>query len=525
MSVIAIDRNNIKYEADSVKALMELVGIEYSDNRRRCLARTLQRNQFCYGYKIIQNSNSKFGKSEEISKEEQNHIDFKHDYNYATKGALEILVMNQELIPKGTSVVDVKAHYTSEIANCVEINEDRSSKPVREWRARTGNETELSIKYRDAEGNIKFTNAVTDFESGGFINPEFHFPNVEEYKLDESRYSKVEEDEENNTDESVLKENRLLRKQVQTLRDKLRILRAEDRKGFRQEEIKEEFLNELRNIIPIYRDERTIPKIYRTDNKTAILQISDVHIGKTIDLQTNKFNPKIARERLFKYIDKTIIEYLMPLGIVDIDLCFTGDLINLSHRESQKLTNSNVRAEMTLIAFDIFSDIIEYLLNSGYNLNLSSVLGNESRFAQHVPQECDNRIALDNFDYLIFQMLKRRFEKVVNFKNEGDQLDSMIEINGKNIILVHGDMLQQSKLKESVKNLKLRKYEDTGKFADFILLGHIHEAIIQNDLGRSASICGEDSYSNNKLNIPRSYISQNLYIVGEDIQGIIVKCR
>ena len=91
----------------------------------------------------------------------------------------------------------------------------------------------------------------------------------------------------------------------------------------------------------------------------------------------------IARERLFKYINKCLNDYILPLGIEEVDLVFTGDLVNLDERLDQLLTNQYGRAETTIRAFDILSEVIEYLLDKELYINAHGVVGNESRVKAH----------------------------------------------------------------------------------------------------------------------------------------------
>ena len=324
--------------------------------------------------------------------------------------------------------------------------------------------------------------------------------------------------------EFLLKSNQQLRKQVQSYQDKLRLLRAEHRSEFRKGNSISELLDGLTELIPKFEREpfSNVGKIIT--EKVGIIHLSDCHISKTVNLPINKFNLEIARERLLKYID-VCIDTFRKNNISECIVVFSGDVLNLDSH-GMVMTNEFKRSESLLKAFDLLSEIFEIVLNSNINVKTCSILGNESRLYPDQYMSNVDSEAKENLDYVVYQMLKRRFSNSVEFLNEGDSLEYLLQVNGHDIVVFHGHNLKHNNLNQEIDKIKIRYSKVTGKYPKYCLFGHIHESLITNNYARSGSIVGEDYYSTNNLNIPHSSVTQNLYLVDkEKITGMIIDCR
>lgn len=325
--------------------------------------------------------------------------------------------------------------------------------------------------------------------------------------------------------EFLLKSNQTLRKQVQSYQDKLRLLRAEHRVEFRKGNSISELLDGLTSIIPEYKRKiKPNVDILTNTDKIGIIQISDSHISKTVNLPINTFNLEVARERLLKYIN-TCVDTFYKNNINHCIVVFTGDILNLDSH-GMVMTNEFKRSESLLKAFDLLSEVFEVLLSNGLNIKTCSILGNESRlYADQYMSNVDSE-AKENLDYVVFQMLKRKFQKEIEFLNDGDSLEHLLTVCGHDIVALHGHNLKHNNLNQEIDKVKIRYSKVTGKYPKFCIFGHVHDSMITNSYGRSGSIVGEDYYSTNTLNIPHSSVTQNLYIAdSEKITSMIIDCR
>ena len=313
-----------------------------------------------------------------------------------------------------------------------------------------------------------------------------------------------------------LKVKKQLQKRMDTQRIERKTLRSENRWSSIIEDTFEKLLERVEVFKP---NKPTGKKVETESSKVGVMFISDLHIGEVVDLDDNQFNSIIAEKRLNEYTDRCI-ERFDQEHITDINLVFTGDLLNLDNHTDKKLTNEAQRAESFEKLYGIISSMIDRLLDEDFSLKIASCVGNEGRFNSFETMSNVNKIALDNFDYMLLMMLRVRYEKQdeINFLNNGDKIEDMIEINGKHFILLHGNNLKHNKLADEVEKVKLRWWKKTNIMADFVVFGHIHSPLITNTFARSGSLVGANGYSDTRLNIPTSCASQNIGIVGDTIE-------
>jgi len=303
-----------------------------------------------------------------------------------------------------------------------------------------------------------------------------------------------------------------LKKRYQNMQDKLRIERKYIRKQSREDNIRESLLDNISDFDKFNFEE--YHPLISTSYEELIIQIGDSHIGQFIE---GKFNYNIAKERLIKLFSKAR-RIAFEKGISNITLAFTGDIFNLNHVMDKLLTNEKVRSDSLKIGFEMFSSCIDLLLRDGYNLSIVGVLGNESRVDSQQYMSNVTRLAVDSFDYLLFILLHTRYSEGVTFINMCDEIETVVNINGKNIGMTHGHRLKHSQLIKEISSLKLRIFEETGVMIDYTIFGHVHQTLVTPYFARCGSLVGADEYSSIGLNIPMSRASQNIIVIGDDIE-------
>lgn len=308
-------------------------------------------------------------------------------------------------------------------------------------------------------------------------------------------------------------------RKIQKLNDSNRILRKHTRNINRSETISESLFVELLDRIAEYRysDDGNIrynSNLYDSKN-SMIIQLSDIHIGHKVSLRNNIFNYNVAETRLNKFFDKAL-DIVENHKINDIHIVLTGDLINLDTRLDQLLTSESTRAESLIKAFDLLEKNIRKIIeNTDAKISLSGVVGNESRLKGHENFSSVDAVAIDSFDYILFQMLKRRFYRDIEFINDCEFINDVITVNNKNIAITHGNYFKTLK-EDEMQSFKMNLYEQTNKKVDYVIFGHIHDTLIKNTFARSGSLVGANAYATNQLLISNSVPSQNLHIVSED---------
>ena len=251
----------------------------------------------------------------------------------------------------------------------------------------------------------------------------------------------------------------------------------------------------------------------------GIVHLSDIHFNELIDIQSNKYDFNIASKRLFLLAERAKT-YFHALGVSEVLVAMTGDLMNSDRRLDEMLNAASNRTKATFLAVDILQQFI-LDLNKDFNVTVAYVSGNESRVGQEIGW--NDNIVSDSYDTMIFFILKKLFNgsKGISFI-DGDCSELTICINGINILMMHGHGCINGSVEKSIEQVKGR-YASHGVIIDYVIFGHIHSAIVGDHFARSSSLCGSNAYNEKSLNI-RGRASQNLYVVHENklIDGIKV---
>lgn len=310
-------------------------------------------------------------------------------------------------------------------------------------------------------------------------------------------------------DPEVLESNVRLAKKNQGLQDVQRVERKSFRESARVENAVEELDKQLVKIFKKHQFESPVKLFNDIDSKAcAILHISDNHLNEMVDLPHNKFDWDIAAKRLQKLAIQTL-RHCKAYDIKSLVVCFTGDLINSDRRLDELLTNAGNRASACALATLLYGQMLQHLA-SELNLSCASISGNESRIQKDVGWA--REVSSDNYDFLIYNMLKLLHGTYINFSDSNQPNEQVINVAGQNILLIHGHGAKGTG-QANVQSTKGR-YLARGIAVDMVISGHIHEANISDSYARSASLVGSNNYSEDALNLA-GRASQNIYIIHE----------
>jgi predicted phosphodiesterase len=240
----------------------------------------------------------------------------------------------------------------------------------------------------------------------------------------------------------------------------------------------------------------------------GIITLSDLHFNEIIEPfegMNNSYDFKIASERLrlFATKAKTIFK---SHNIKNVFIAMLGDVINSDRRLDELLNSSTNRAKATMLAVVIIEQFILDFVNSGFSVSIGAVTGNESRINEI--HEWSEELVTENFDFMIFNILKMMFKDSSVQFIEGDYKEKVISLNGFNVCILHGENIKTEKDIQ----LLIGRYLSTGIQIHYVMTGHFHSAKIQDIASRSSSLCGGNAYSNRALGLA-SKASQNIHIV------------
>ena len=308
-------------------------------------------------------------------------------------------------------------------------------------------------------------------------------------------------------DKEIVQYNIRLAKQKQKFQDLNRIERKAFREGSRLENALVEYNDALIKLLQRNSLDVKLKKNKHDSESVLVCQIADTHFNELVDLESNKYDFTIASKRLQKYAYK-VKEYAKFHKANKILVAITGDLLNSDRRLDEKLAQATNRAKATFLSVHLLKHFIMDL-NEVSEVQVCCVTGNESRVNEHLGWV--DIVASDNYALSIFEMLRLLLPDI-NFIR-GNALELVVEVNGKNMLVIHGHQL--GKMDTNQVGKVISKYSAKGVIIDFIICGHLHETMIRDNIARSASLVGGNAYSENALNLAGT-AAQNIYCFTND---------
>ena len=336
------------------------------------------------------------------------------------------------------------------------------------------------------------------------------------------------EEKENTTDEYLVKKYQASLKTIQKLRDENNLLRKSARETFRGEQALEEVKSKLYSMAKDLSGVDFIMNwgkepIETKNNNIGILVLSDWHIGKLVNLEGNKFSEDIAVKRLNKLYER-VRKQIYTYELTELRILLLGDFIHSQSRPDMKAQGQYVEIESGLKCFYLIKNLIDKLYNHLNKIDIDCVVGNESRFDSANPHTNLNEVAKNSIDYMIYEMLNLAYKenKGILVHSTNNYFENLVDINGFNLLAIHGDKINHSKLESELSKLKYKIYQDTRKSVDYVVMGHIHSALITDSYSRNASLVGADEYATRGLNIPESFVSQLFGVLNRDTKELIM---
>lgn len=309
------------------------------------------------------------------------------------------------------------------------------------------------------------------------------------------------------TDTEIILETVKLAKQKQFLQDTQRIERKAFREFARIENAVAAYSHEIRDILSDFKF--SIPNVTQNKQGAAcgVIQWSDQHLNEQVDLPHNKYDWYIAAKRLKKHVDRCK-QLCKAYGIKSVLIAMTGDLINSDRRLDELQSNAGNRAKASVLAVDLYQQAILDLAQD-LEVTVAGISGNESRLQKDIGWEAES--ASDNYDFAIFEMLRLMLGNQINFVVNKNPSEVVVNVAGQNILLLHGHGGIGKNTQDSVQSIKGR-YLARGLVIDFVIWGHVHEALIADMYARSSSLVGPNAYAENALNLS-GRASQNFYVM------------
>lgn len=273
-------------------------------------------------------------------------------------------------------------------------------------------------------------------------------------------------------------------------------VRTQEQRAAYQRLIREQAKHETtKDIIKSTMQELDLPRLIFTRvpkeaiDTTMLVSLSDLHIGATIDNSWNKYDVDIAAERLEDYFAE-IVKINSKEKCKDVTVYANGDIVSGIIHPNLVISSKENLIQQVMIASELISQFLTALSSEFEEVNFCSVPGNHSRLSTKLDSPLSERA-----DDLVEFYLKARLQGLDNIHfDKGEKIDStihLINIRGKEMAVVHGDMDSESKAEA------LQKFCGTELYA--ILTGHMHHLRISDTRGikivQSGSLMGCDDFT------------------------------
>ena len=310
-------------------------------------------------------------------------------------------------------------------------------------------------------------------------------------------------------DIELLRENIRLAKQKVYFRDRNRIERKSFTEYARLDNATSDYSQELVKLLEKYNlAEFTIQHKNYQNNAVGIFHLTDCHFNELVSLASNKYDFNVASKRCKLFVEEAR-EYFKLKNIKSVLFAITGDILNSDRRLDELLSEATNRSKATFLAVRLIQLMI-LDLNRDFNITVASVAGNESRVQKDIAW--GDMVASDNYDVTVFNILSYLFKGSIgiHFVESENALEQIIRIMERNILLIHGHALKGN-IEKAIQGIK-GKYSARGIIIDFVILGHLHCALISDTFARGSSLVGANEYSDKGLGFI-SKASQNIHIV------------
>jgi predicted phosphodiesterase len=279
----------------------------------------------------------------------------------------------------------------------------------------------------------------------------------------------------------------------------------------------EEIKSEIYNVLSQVKWEEIMNHVFtpiKDHGKTRmILLFTDWHIGALVDVEDNKYNYDIAKDRIQQAVDQAL-QYAYDNKVYRIDVVFMGDAVEHAYmRDAQAYTAEFPVSKQMTLAGRLMIDAL-YQLSRKHFVTYRAFAGNHDRFNKDKNGNIDGDNAVVVMNEMVQLFIEQAKIENLMYVECHNYHARLVNVNGKNFKFVHGDF---------------EKKNDTGKLAshslndkihyDAIIYGHFHHfKVVEVGLDKLeisvGSTKGSDDYSE-KLGVG-SAPSQAIILVKEN---------
>jgi hypothetical protein len=272
--------------------------------------------------------------------------------------------------------------------------------------------------------------------------------------------------------------------EIEFLRKQAKYLKSQINKITTANAIEDKIVDLFGESIKSHKPTKTIKE--KPSNKTSdeelVLCIGDVHAGEIIlseeTMGLNSYNMDVMKERMNKLYNGTnsIVNKMSNHTYNKLHIFCLGDMVSgLIHDE---LMSGVAVVDQVIQTAHIISEMIEKWSYKFPEIEISAVVGNHGRLQKQIR----HKKKYDNFDYLMYYMIKSMCRELVNVSFNIPKSPFLIKkIYDFNFLLMHGDSKVQSyagipfyKIRKTDSNLTQTLTASKNIFPHYVVMGHYH---------------------------------------------------
>ncbi|MFW5752102.1 MAG: hypothetical protein ACOCW8_02060 [bacterium] len=322
------------------------------------------------------------------------------------------------------------------------------------------------------------------------------------------------------------------KKQVQKLKDKIRILESENKTLIKQEVSYERIMEILEDAVSTYKPFSKPSKFFKksSNDRWGVAILSDWHVDEIVDIDQmhgiNEYSVAIAKERIHQTFNR-IIENGQQFGIDCLHLDFIGDMISGNIHDLAENAEMHIIQQIIAVA-DYTSQEVQRLSQYFKTITAIGIAGNHSRIH---PKPYFKRKNTMNFEMLMYEFIKRECKDIIQEFIIPESPFYVHNINGTNVLSMHGDQIRGGSGLSSVPGNLSRDVSlldgvlrQVNKPFDVVHMGHLHSFNVTRSFSgakviMNGSLIGGNEFSINAIK-KSEQPSQTFYIVDKNYAGI-----
>lgn len=242
--------------------------------------------------------------------------------------------------------------------------------------------------------------------------------------------------------------------------------------------------------------------------KTAILCLSDWHIGSIVDLPNNYYSIDVAKDRAQQLTDR-VKQYCLEMHITNLVIEINGDMVDGIIVTGNRCMQEENTVEQIIDVSKMLAEMINSFKPYVQSIKVVTTLGNHGRLT---PNKKDQAGEKENFEMLIPEFLKLTLDKDIKLITSHGMDIVKYNIGDKIIGLAHG---HHDKPVNAIENF-IKLYKEV---PNEIHLGHYHAMSDKCEsniyINVNGSLRGTDDYSWETMR-ESTKPSQNLIVYGTD---------